>query len=136
MTCNIIGIIILRVFSISDIYSLESFSRARTLLGKWFLEVVNRFLEITIRTTFVHVSRNRQQVRPCLDVIFLKFDTIAFLFVFDKHFLIIDWLGSKDSFRDLQVNCAISYFLSIFNVSFMCPKIRWDGWMGKFLVGN
>ena len=30
--------------------------------------------------------------------------------LFDKYCLIVDQLGSKDSSRDFQLNCAISYF--------------------------
>ena len=65
---------------------------------------------------------------------FLDFDTVAFLFLFDKHYLITKQLGLKDSSRDLQVNYTISYlFLSIFNVSCMCRKIRCDGESCKVL---
>jgi len=50
------------------------------------------------------------RLRPCLDKKnFLDFDTIALLFLFDKHYPIIEQLGLKDSSRDLQVNCVISY---------------------------
>jgi hypothetical protein len=30
--------------------------------------------------------------------------------LFDKYCLIVDQLGSKDSSRDFQLNCVISYF--------------------------
>jgi hypothetical protein len=43
--------------------------------------------------------------------------TVTVLFVF----------GSKDSSSDLQPNCVISYFLSIFNASCIRLKIRCDG---------
>ena len=35
--------------------------------------------------------------------------TVALSFVFDKNCLIIDYLGLKDSSRQLRANCAISY---------------------------
>jgi hypothetical protein len=35
--------------------------------------------------------------------------TVALSFVFDKSCLIMDYLGLKDSSRQLQANCAISY---------------------------
>ena len=41
---------------------------------------------------------------------FWDFDTVAFSFLFDKYCLIMEYLGLKDSSRDLQVNCAISFF--------------------------
>jgi choline dehydrogenase len=41
---------------------------------------------------------------------------------------------ARGTSRDLHVNCAISYlFLSIFNVSCMCHKIRCDGKSCKIL---
>ena len=36
------------------------------------------------------------------------------------------YISLKDSYRDLQINYAISYFLSIFNIPCMCHKIRCD----------
>jgi hypothetical protein len=42
---------------------------------------------------------------------FYKIDIIVLSFIFDKYCPIIDYLGSKDSFHKLQLNCAISYFL-------------------------
>jgi len=53
----------------------------------------------------------------------MHFDTVALLFLFDKHYLIIEQLGLKDLSRDLQINCVISYLLYIFNVPCMCRKI-------------
>jgi hypothetical protein len=43
--------------------------------------------------------------------------------LFDKYYLIVDQLGSKDSSRDFQQNCVISYFLPIFITSCVGPKI-------------
>jgi hypothetical protein len=40
---------------------------------------------------------------------FLDFDTVALSFLFDKYYLIMEQLGLKDSSRDLQLNCIISY---------------------------
>ena len=42
-------------------------------------------------------------------IFFFDFDTVTISFLFDKHYLIMKQLGLKDSSRDLQVNCAISY---------------------------
>jgi hypothetical protein len=36
-----------------------------------------------------------------------------------------DKLGSKDSSRHLQINCAISYFLSIFNAPYVPTYTMW-----------
>ena len=36
--------------------------------------------------------------------------TIALLFVFDKNYLIMDYLGLKDSSHDFSANCIISFF--------------------------
>jgi hypothetical protein len=45
----------------------------------------------------------------------------------------MDLLGLKDSSREFRLNCVINFiFLSIFNVSCMCPKIRCDGKSKKF----
>jgi hypothetical protein len=65
------------------------------------------------------------RIWPCLDQIFFDFNTVALLFLFDKQYPIMEQLGLKDSSRDLQINCVIS-FLSIFNVLCMCRKIRCD----------
>ena len=35
--------------------------------------------------------------------------TVALSFVFDKNYSIMDYLGLKDSSRQLRANCAISY---------------------------
>jgi hypothetical protein len=35
--------------------------------------------------------------------------TVALSFVFGKNYPIMDYLGLKDSSRQLQANCAISY---------------------------
>ena len=40
---------------------------------------------------------------------FLVLATVAVLFVFDKNCPIIDYLGLKDSSRQLRANCVISY---------------------------
>jgi hypothetical protein len=54
-------------------------------------------------------------------------DTVTFLFVFGKYFLIMDYLDLKDSSHKLQINYIINYFLFIFNISYMYRKIRCDG---------
>ena len=38
-----------------------------------------------------------------------KMDTVALSFVFGKNCPIMDYLGLKDSSRQLRTNCAISY---------------------------
>jgi hypothetical protein len=43
--------------------------------------------------------------------------------LFDKYCPIMDQLGSKDSSRDFQLNCVISYFLPIFNTPYKRLKI-------------
>ena len=40
-------------------------------------------------------------------------------------------LGLKDSSRANQLDCVISYFLTVFNAPYMCPKIRYDGYCAK-----
>ena len=54
--------------------------------------------------------------------IFCKINFIKFLFVFDKYYLIINSIYSKDSLRKLQINYIASYFLYlmlyIFTVKF------------------
>ena len=58
---------------------------------------------------------------------FLDFDMVALSFLFDKYYPILEQLGLKDSSRDLQINCVISYlFLSISNILCICRKIRCD----------
>ena len=50
-------------------------------------------------------------------------NSITFV-LFDKYCPIVDQLGSKDSSRDFQLNCAISYFfLPTFNALCKRPKI-------------
>jgi hypothetical protein len=43
--------------------------------------------------------------------------------LFGKYCPIMDQLGSKDSSRDFQLNCVISYFLPTFTTSWKGPKI-------------
>jgi hypothetical protein len=64
---------------------------------------------------------------------FLDFNTVVFSFLFNKYYLIMEQLCLKDLSRDLQINCVISYFLSIFNVPCICRKIRYDGESCKVL---
>jgi hypothetical protein len=51
----------------------------------------------------------------------VKFGTVALSFVFSNYCPIMDSLGLKDSSRNLQSNCVISYFLSTFIVSYIRP---------------
>ena len=48
-----------------------------------------------------HSSLAETKQRPCLHKNFLDFDTVALLFLFDKHYLIMEKLDLKDSSRDL-----------------------------------
>ena len=75
-----------------------------------------------------HGSRSRWALRSRrLPALFrfkklFDFDTIAFLFLFNKYYLITEELGLKHSSHDLQVNCAISYLFYlylIFHISYM-----------------
>jgi hypothetical protein len=49
-------------------------------------------------------------------------NSITFV-LFGKYCPIVDQLALKDSSRDFQLNCVISYFLSTFTTSCMGPKI-------------
>jgi hypothetical protein len=44
--------------------------------------------------------------------------------LFNKYCPIVDQLGSKDSSRDFQLNCVISYFLPISNTP--CKRLKFD----------
>ena len=65
----------------------------------------------------------------------MDFDTVALLFLFDKHYPIMEQLGLKDSSRDLQVNCAISYLFYLHLMFYACAA-RFDvmGNLVKFWV--
>ena len=56
---------------------------------------------------------------------FLDFDTVALSFLFDKYYLILEQLGLKDSSRDLQVNCTISYLFYLY-LMFHAYAARFD----------
>jgi len=64
---------------------------------------------------------------------FLDFDTVALSFLFNKYYPIIE-LGLKDSSRDLQTNCAISFCLHLYLMLHACAA-RFDviGNLEKFL---
>jgi len=66
---------------------------------------------------------------------FLDFDTVALSFLFDKHYPIMKQVGLKDSSRDLQVNCAISYYFYLYLMFYVCAA-RFDvmGNLVKFWV--
>ena len=51
--------------------------------------------------------------------------TVAFLFVFDKKYSIMDYLDLKDSSRQLRVNCTISYSFSLYLMLYACV-VRFD----------
>jgi len=56
---------------------------------------------------------------------FLDFDTVTLSFLFDKHYSIMEQLGLKDSSRDLQINCAISYLFYLYLMFHACAA-RFD----------
>jgi hypothetical protein len=49
----------------------------------------------------------------------------------------MEQLGLKDSSRDLQMNCAISFcfYIYIFNAPCICRKIRYD-WESRKILGT
>ena len=48
---------------------------------------------------------------------------VTFSFVFGKNYPIMDYLGLKDSSRQLQVNCAISYSFYLHLMLHACAAI-------------
>ena len=62
-------------------------------------------------------------------------DTVALSFVFDKNCSIMDYLGLKDSSRQLRVNCAISYSFYLHLMLHACAA-RFDMTenLGKFWI--
>ena len=42
--------------------------------------------------------------------------------LFSKYYLIVDQLGLKDSSRDFQLNCVISYFFYLHLILHVCVK--------------
>jgi hypothetical protein len=44
--------------------------------------------------------------------------------LFNKYCPIVNQLGSKDSSRDFQLNCVISYFFTYINTS--CKQLKID----------
>jgi len=54
-----------------------------------------------------------------------NFGTVAFSFLFDKYYLIMDELGSKDSSHDLQTNCAISFYFRIYLMFHVLQDLMW-----------
>ena len=88
---------------------------------------MNERLKVTtlgLRSTVLFRSKN-----------FLDFNTVALLFLFDKHYLIMEQLGLKDSSCDLQVNCVISYLFYLYLMFHACA-VRFDVMenLVKFLV--
>ena len=51
--------------------------------------------------------------------------TVALSFVFGKNYLIIDYLGLKDSSHDFSANCVISFFFRLHLVLHTCAA-RFD----------
>ena len=57
--------------------------------------------------------------------IFLDFATVSLSFVCGKYCLIMDYIGSKDSSRDLQANCVISFCFRLYLMLHACAA-RFD----------
>jgi len=66
-------------------------------------------------------------LEACLVLFFFlkKISTVTLSFVFDQYCPIIDYLCSKVSSHELQINCAISYFFYLYFVLHACA-IRFD----------
>jgi len=65
----------------------------------------------------------------------LDFGTVVFSFLFDKYYPIMDQLGSKDLSRDLQANCAISFYFRLYLMLHACTlKFDMTRNLEKFLV--
>ena len=82
------------------------------------------------------VRRFFHWLRPCLiSKNFSVFGTVALSFLFDKHYLIMEYLGLKDSSHDLQINCAISFYFYLYLMLHACVT-RFDvtGNLEKILV--
>jgi hypothetical protein len=82
------------------------------------------------------IKRGVERSRPCLvPKNILDFGIVAFSFLFDKYYPIMDYLGSKDSSRDLLANCAISFCFRLYLLFHACAT-RFDvtGNLEKFLV--
>ena len=67
--------------------------------------------------------------------IFLVFGTVALSFLFDNYCLTVDQLGSKNSSRNLQVDCIISFYFCLCLMIHACAA-RFDVTrnLEKFLV--
>ena len=66
---------------------------------------------------------------------FLALATVALPFVFDKKCSIMDYLGLKDSSRQLRINCTISYSFYLHLMLHACAA-RFDvtGNLEKFWI--
>ena len=53
------------------------------------------------------------------------FRTVALSFVCDKYYSIMDKLGLKDSSRDFQLNCVISFHFRLYLMFYACAT-RFD----------
>ena len=68
----------------------------------------------------------RGDIRLRLDVKFFSFlATIALSFIFGKNCSIMDYLGLKDSSRQLRANCAINYSFYLHLMLYACAA-RFD----------
>ena len=101
-----------------DIYSRKAMHENDCLLGH--LHVSTSLWRETLTNFFFCKDDISNQARPCLVQNFLDFDTVALSFLFDKYYSIIEQLGLKDSSRDLQVNCVISYLFYIYLMFHAC----------------
>ena len=55
----------------------------------------------------------------------MDFDAVVLLFLFNKHCPIMKEIGLKDSSRDLQANCAISFCFYLYLMLYACAA-RFD----------
>jgi hypothetical protein len=61
------------------------------------------------------IKRGVERSRPCLvPKNILDFGIVAFSFLFDKYYPIMDYLGSKDSSRQFRPNCVISFYFYLY----------------------
>jgi len=68
----------------------------------------------TVKVSTYRAQNTPSKIMPCcISQKFWLLTTVALLFVFDNYCPITDKLGSKDSPRKLQSNCAISFYFRL-----------------------
>ena len=83
---------------LSLLAGIDQYLQFKLLVAQW--SIYNSFQEAVTRTTKASF-RCWKNFKPMNSTTFV---------LFDKYCPIVDQLGSKDSSRDFQVNCLISYF--------------------------